>query len=613
MHLFGILTPAAFVHHGFVENFASLCVVGAAVLLVGLITYLGRWRWLWREWLTSLDHKRIGIMYIALALVMLLRGFIDASMMRSQQALASAGGAGYLAPDHFAQIFTAHGVIMIFFLAMTFIFGLINLIVPLQVGAKEVAYPLLNSISFWLTAASAMLVNLSLVVGQFAATGWLAYPPLSELAYSPGVGVDYYIWALQVGGVATLMSAINFIVTILAHRKPGLRLMQMPMFTWTSFAAMLMTLFAFPILTVTLALLALDRTLGMHFFTSELGGNAMMYVNLIWAWGHPEVYILVLPMFGVFSEVVATFSHKRLFGYTSMVVATLLIALLSFGVWLHHFFTMGASADVNAFFGIATMTIAIPTGVKVFNWLFTMFRGRITFETPMLWFMGFLSTFVVGGMTGVLLAIPGADYELHNSLFLIAHFHNMVIGGVLFGAFAGLSYWWPKFMGYRLHEGLGKLAFWLWLVGFIVAFAPLYVLGFMGMTRRLDVIDPSLGYHWLLVVAALGAGIIALGIGAQALQIIYSVIKRKDLAVGDNPWQSGGPEWAPLPPVDSSNNSGLGIVIGVSAGVFAFSMVWHLWWLAPLSLLLIAVLLVVRSFGPEPSYLHAEGQSTSHE
>jgi cytochrome o ubiquinol oxidase subunit 1 len=604
MHFFGILTASAFVHQGFVENFASLCVVAGAAGVVGLVTYFGKWRWLWREWLTSLDHKRIGIMYIALALVMLLRGFIDASMMRSQQALASAGGAGYLAPDHFAQIFTAHGVIMIFFLAMTFMFGLINLIVPLQVGAKEVAYPLLNSISFWLTAASAMLVNLSLVVGQFAATGWLAYPPLSELAYSPGVGVDYYIWALQVGGVATLISAINFIVTILAHRKAGLRLMQMPMFTWTTLASMLMTLFAFPILTVTLALLALDRTLGMHFFTSELGGNAMMYVNLIWAWGHPEVYILVLPMFGVFSEVVATFSHKRLFGYTSMVVATMLIAVLSFGVWLHHFFTMGASADVNAFFGIATMTIAIPTGVKVFNWLFTMFRGRITFETPMLWFMGFLSTFVVGGMTGVLLAIPGADYELHNSLFLIAHFHNMVIGGVLFGAFAGLSYWWPKFMGYRLHEGLGKLAFWLWLVGFIVAFAPLYVLGFMGMTRRLDVVDPSLGYHWLLVVAAAGAGIIALGIGAQALQIVYSVIRRQDLAVGDNPWQSTGPEWAPLPPVDSSNNSGLGVAIGVSAGIFAFSMVWHIWWLAPLSLIAIAALLVMRSFGPEPTYLH---------
>jgi cytochrome o ubiquinol oxidase subunit I len=604
MSIFGILTGAAFIHQGFVENFASFCVVAGAVAVIAAISYFRAWGYLWREWITSLDHKRIGMMYIILALVMLLRGFIDASMMRSQQALASAGGAGYLAPDHFAQIFTAHGVIMIFFLAMTFMFGLINLIVPLQVGSKEVAFPLLNSISFWLTVASAMLVNLSLVIGQFAATGWLAYPPLSELAYSPGVGVDYYIWALQIGGVATLMSAINFIVTILTCRKPGLRMMQLPMFSWTTLASMLMTLFAFPILTVTLALLALDRTLGMHFFTSDLGGSAMMYVNLIWAWGHPEVYILVLPMFGVFSEVVSTFSHKRLFGYTSMVVATMLIAILSFGVWLHHFFTMGASADVNAFFGIATMTIAIPTGVKVFNWLFTMFRGRITFGTPMMWFMGFLSTFVIGGMTGVLLAIPGADWQLHNSLFLVAHFHNMVIGGVLFGAFAGLSYWWPRFMGFQLHEGLGKLAFWLWLVGFIVAFAPLYMLGLMGMTRRLDVIDASLGYHTLLVVAAIGACIIALGIMAQVVQIVYSIIKRDALRTGYNPWEGRGPEWQGVLEYDSSYNSGIGIVVGVLGGAFAFGMIWHMWWLAPLCLVSIAATLIVRSFGPEPAYLH---------
>ncbi len=604
MHLFGTLTLSAFIHPGFVENFASACVVGAAVVGVGLITYFRAWGYLWREWLTSLDHKRIGMMYVILALVMLLRGFIDAMMMRSQQALTSAGAAGYLAPDHFAQIFSAHGTIMIFFMAMAFIFGLINLVVPLQVGSKEVAFPLLNSVSFWLTAASAMLVNLSLVVGQFAATGWLAYPPLSELAYSPGVGVDYWIWALELGGVGTLLSAINFIATILMERKPGLRMMQLPLFTWTSLTSMLMILFAFPILTVTLALLGLDRIAGMHFFTTDLGGSAMMYVNLIWAWGHPEVYILVLPMFGVFSEVVSTFSHKRLFGYTSMVLATLLIAILAFGVWVHHFFTMGASADVNAFFGIATMAIAVPTGVKVFNWLFTMFRGRITFETPMLWFMGFVSTFVIGGMTGVLLAIPGADYELHNSLFLVAHFHNMVIGGVLFGAFAGLSYWWPKFMGFKLHEGWGKAAFWLWLVGFIVAFAPLYALGLMGMTRRIDTVDPSSGYGPLLVVAAIGACIIALGMAAQGIQIAYSIYKRRELACGDNPWESRGPEWQVPLHFDSSSNSGIGFIVGVLGGAFSFAMIWHIWWLAVLMLVVIAATLVRRSFGPEPTYLH---------
>lgn len=609
MHPLGILTISAFVHQGFVENFASLCVVAGALAAVALITYLGRWRWLWHEWLTSLDHKRIGMMYIVLALVMLVRGFIDASMMRSQQALASAGGAGYLAPDHFAQIFTAHGTIMIFFMAMTFMFGLINLVVPLQVGAKDVAFPLLNSISFWLTAASAMLVNVSLVVGQFAATGWLAYPPLSEPAYSPGVGVDYYIWALEVGGVATLLSAINFIATIIMRRRPGLRMMQLPMFSWTTLASMLVALFAFPILTVTLALLGLDRMLGMHFYTPELGGSAMMYVNLIWAWGHPEVYILILPMFGVFSEVVATFSHKRLFGYTSMVLATMLIALMSFGVWVHHFFTMGAGADVNAFFGIATMAIAVPTGVKVFNWLFTMFRGRITFETPMLWFMGFLSTFVIGGMTGVLLAIPGADFQLHNSLFLVAHFHNMVIGGVLFGAFAGLSYWWPRFTGYRLHEGLGKAAFWLWLVGFIVAFVPLYIVGLMGMTRRLYIIDPALGYYPLLVAAAIGAGIIALAMAVQGVQIVYSIIKRAHLRVGGNPWAHAGlaehlgPEWHGPLHYSTAHNSGTGFVVGVLGGAFGFAMVWHIWWLAPLCLIAIAATMTLRTFGPEPAYL----------
>ncbi|MDB5224734.1 MAG: cytochrome o ubiquinol oxidase, subunit [Candidatus Adlerbacteria bacterium] len=611
MNLFGILTPAAFIHPGFVENLAGSIVLVAAIGALSIISYLHAWRYLWREWLTSLNHQRIGVMYIILALTMLLRGLIDAMMMRSQQALTAQGAVGYLAPDHFAQVFTAHGVIMIFFVAMTFMFGLINLVVPLQIGAKDVAYPLLNSISFWLTATSAMLVNVSLVVGQFAAVGWLAYPPLSELSYSPGVGVDYFIWALEIGGVATLLSAINFIATILMMRRPGLRMMQLPMFTWTTLASMLMALFAFPILTVTLALLALDRTLGMHFFTPELGGNAMMYVNLIWAWGHPEVYILILPMFGVFSEVVSTFSHKRLFGYTSMVIATMLIAILSFGVWVHHFFTMGASANVNAVFGIATMIIAIPTGVKVFNWLFTMFRGRIVFATPMLWFMGFLATFIIGGMTGVLMSIPGVDFELHNSLFLVAHFHNMVIGGVLFGAFAGLSYWWPRFTGFKLHEGLGKLAFWLWLIGFIVAFTPLYILGLMGATRRIDAVDPSLGYSTLFLVAALGAGIIALGVLAQGAQIVWSIIKRRDLKVGNNPWESRGPEWtSPLPRIDTADNSGIGFYIAILSFGFGFGMVWHMWWLPPVSLVAIAALLLVRSFGPEPHYLHAHDSNT---
>ncbi len=427
--------------------------------IAALITYFGFWRTLWSEWLTSVDHKKIGIMYIALAMVMLLRGFSDAIMMRTQQALASTGGAGYLPPEHFDQVFTAHGVIMIFFMAMPFIVGLMNIAMPLQIGARDVAFPYLNNLSFWLTAVGALLVNLSLGVGEFARTGWLAYPPLSELAYSPGVGVDYYIWSLQIAGIGTLLSGVNMITTILKMRAPGMTLMRMPVFTWTALCTNMLIVAAFPILTATLAMLSLDRYLGMHFFTNTAGGNPMMYVNLIWAWGHPEVYILILPCFGVFSEVIATFSGKQLFGYTSMVYATICITILSFVVWLHHFFTMGSGADVNAFFGITTMIISIPTGVKIFNWLFTMYRGRVRFTTPVLWTIGFMITFTIGGMTGVLMAVPPADFVLHNSLFLVAHFHNVIIGGVVFGCMAGFSYWFPKAFGFTLDERLGKISF----------------------------------------------------------------------------------------------------------------------------------------------------------
>jgi cytochrome o ubiquinol oxidase subunit 1 len=525
--MFGLLTPAAFIH-GPIETGGQVVVVLGALSVIALLTFTRRWKWLWCEWLTSLDAKKIGIMYLVLAGLMLLRGGIDALMMRGQQAVAVGAGSGYLSPDHFAQIFTAHGVIMIFFVAMTFMFGLINCIVPLQIGARDVAFPFLNSVSFWLTATGAVLVNVSLIIGSFAATGWLAYPPLSEIAYSPGVGVDYYIWALQIAGVGTLLAAVNFIVTILKERAPGMTFMRMPIFVWTVLSAMILVLFAFPILTGTLAMLSLDRVLGMHFFTTDFGGNAMMYVNLIWAWGHPEVYILILPAFGIFSEIVPVFAQKRLFGYFSMVVATIAIMIFSFGVWVHHFFTMGAGANVNAFFGIATMIIAIPTGVKVFNWIFTMFRGRIVYTSPMLWFMGFLFSFILGGMTGVLMSVPAVDFQLHNSLFLVAHFHNMVIGGVLFGYFCGLAYWFPKIFGFGLSEKLGKAAFWLWITGFAVAFIPLYVLGLMGMTRRLDFVDPTTGYHPLLIIAAIGACIIAVAVATQILQLVVSVIGRKN-------------------------------------------------------------------------------------
>jgi cytochrome o ubiquinol oxidase subunit 1 len=491
----------------------TVAVVGIVIFAtLALITVKGWWPYLWREWITSVDHKRIGVMYFFLGLVMLVRGFSDAIMMRTQQALAAGGAQGYLPPEHYDQIFSAHGTIMIFFVAMPFVIGLMNFALPLQLGVRDVAFPVLNNVSFWLTASGVLLVNLSLFIGEFARTGWLAYPPLSEIAYSPGVGVDYYLWGLQISGIGTLLSGINLTTTILKLRAPGMSYMRMPMFCWTALASNLLIVAAFPMLTATFAMLLLDRYCGFHFFTNDAGGNPMMYVNLIWIWGHPEVYILILPAFGVFSEVVATFSGKPLFGYRSMVMATMAICVLSFMVWLHHFFTMGAGADVNGFFGIMTMIIAVPTGVKVFNWLFTLYGGRIRFTVPIYWTLGFIVTFVIGGMTGVLMAIPPADFVLHNSLFLIAHFHNVAIGGVVFGAMAGYTYWFPKAFGFQLDERLGKATFWCWFVGFYLAFMPLYALGLMGATRRMQhYADPS--WQPLMLVALSGAVLIFFGIG----------------------------------------------------------------------------------------------------
>ena len=615
-----------------------------AAIICGVILWV--WRagyvpYLWREYITSVDHKRIGIMYCVLALVMLLRGFSDALLMRSQQALAYGGNQGYLPPDHYDQVFSAHGTIMIFFVAMPFMIGLMNFAVPLQLGVRDVAFPTLNSVSFWLTATGALLINISLVVGEFAKTGWLVYPPLSELRFSPGVGVDYYLWALQISGVGTLLSGVNLVTTILKMRAPGMGYTRMPMFCWTSLASNLLIVAAFPILTATLAMLILDRYLGFHFFTNDAGGNQMMFVNLIWAWGHPEVYILILPAFGIFSEVVSTFSGKPLFGYRSMIVATMVICILSFVVWLHHFFTMGAGADVNGFFGVTTMIIAVPTGVKVFNWLFTMYGGRIRFTTPMLWSIGFMVTFVIGGMSGVLLAVPPADFVLHNSLFLVAHFHNVVIGGVLFGGFAGYAYWFPKAFGFQLDEYWGKWAFWLWITGFYVAFMPLYVLGLMGMTRRLQHYDVP-GWHPWLLVAAAGAVMIAGGIGCQIVQLYVSIRDRRRLVdtTGD-PWDGRTLEWITTSPPPSFNfavlpnvedeeaywaiksrarerqqlsdrpdyehfemphNSPTGFTVAFFSSVLGFALIWHIWWLVVLGILGAWATFVVFAWRDEPEY-----------
>ncbi|MGH6847994.1 MAG: cbb3-type cytochrome c oxidase subunit I, partial [Methylocella sp.] len=546
--MLGKLSLAAIPFNQPIPLIAGSLVIFVVLAVIAWIILKGHLPYLWREWITSVDHKRIGVMYMLLGLVMLVRGFVDAIMMRSQQALAF-HAPGYLPPEHYNQIFSAHGTIMIFFAAMPLMIGLMNFVVPLQLGVRDVAFPTFNSVGFWLTATGALLVNLSLVIGEFARTGWLPYPPLSELTYSPGVGVDYYLWALEISGVGTLLAGINLVATILKLHAPGMTYMRMPMFCWTALAASLLIVAAFPILTATLTMLVLDRYFGFHFFTNEAGGNMTMFINLIWAWGHPEVYILILPAFGVFSEVVSTFSRKPLFGYRSMVAATMAICVISFMVWLHHFFTMGAGADVNAVFGIMSMIIAVPTGVKVFNWLFTMYGGRIVYATPIMWAIGFMLTFVIGGMTGVLLAVPPADFVLHNSLFLVAHFHNVIIGGTLFGAFAGYTYWFPKAFGFRLHEGWGKAAFWLTFLGFYVVFVPLYAAGLSGMTRRLQHYDVAIWRPWMLI-AAIGIVIMGCAAACQMAQLVVSIRRRDQLRdVTGDPWNGRSLEWAtPSPP-----------------------------------------------------------------
>ena len=637
--MFGKLTLDAVPFHVPIVMITLSVVALLGISLVAAITYFKKWNYLWSEWLTSVDHKKIGVMYIVVAMIMLLRGFADAIMMRSQLALATNGSEGYLPPEHYDQIFTAHGVIMIIFMAMPFFTGLMNIVLPLQIGARDVAFPFLNSLSFWLLVSGVVLINLSLGVGEFARTGWVAYPPLSGLAYSPGVGVDYYIWALQISGLGTTLTGVNFLATVLKMRTPGMKMMDMPIFTWTCTWSNVLIVASFPILTATLVLLTLDRYLGFHIFTNELGGNPMMYVNLFWAWGHPEVYILVLPAFGVFSEVISTFTGKRLFGHTSMVVASGVITVLGFMVWLHHFFTMGSGANVNAFFGLATMLIAIPTGVKLFNWLFTIYHGRLRFTAPVFWTLGFMVTFSIGGMTGVLLAIPGADFVLHNSLFVIAHFHNVIIGGAVFGYIAGFAFWFPKAFGFKLHEGWGKAAFSFWFVGFFVAFMPLYALGFMGMTRRLNMTDNPLWTPYLHV-AFYGAVLIAVGIACQLIQLYVSIRDReqnRDLT-GD-PWNGHTLEWSTSSPppfynfaelpkataidafttikrtgqaykvpahysaIHMPNNTATGVVIGALITVFGFAMIWHIWWMAAASLAGTVIYFAIHAARDDQGYM----------
>lgn len=612
---------------------ADVSIALASVAIVFVLTKYKKWGWLWREWLTTVDHKKIGIMYILASLLMLFRGGVDALLMRMQLAFPNME---FLASDHYNAIFTTHGTIMILFMAMPFMFGLFNIAVPLQIGARDVAFPFLNALSFWLFFAGAMLLNISFVIGGSPDAGWLSYPPLSENEFSPGPGQNFWLWGVQISGIGSLATGINFIATILKCRAPGMTLMKMPLFTWSVLAACITICFAFPVLTVTLALLFIDRFADGHFFTMTGGGNPMMYVNLIWMWGHPEVYIVVLPAFGIYSEIVATFSKKRIFGYKSMIFALMIISVLSYFTWVHHFFTMGAGADVNTFFAISTMAIAIPTGVKVFNWLFTMFRGRISFNNlPMMWTFAFIPCFLVGGATGVMLAVAPADYQYHNSYFLIAHFHQVLIGGTVFGYLAGLYYWWPKMFGFKLNHKLGAWAFWLWNIGFYVCFMPQYALGFMGMTRRVYSYSWDMGWDVLNLVSTVGAFMMGAGFLFQGWQIIYSIKHGEKDTTGDA-WGCGRTlEWSipsPAPhynfavvpqvrerddwwetkermkqsgakkektvfePIHMPKNSGIPFIMSMCFFVAGFGFVFDWMWMTIPGLIGVAICLITRSF-----------------
>ncbi|MBX4191603.1 MAG: cbb3-type cytochrome c oxidase subunit I [Candidatus Doudnabacteria bacterium] len=623
--MFGKLTWAALPHEWYTLG-AAISIAFGGLFTAIIFTKFKMWGTVW-EWCTSTDPKKIGIIYIIVAMLMLFRGFLDAAMLWIHQAFLNGTAMG-LSSDHFQEIFTAHGVIMVVFVTMGLMFGLMNYIIPIQIGARDVAFPFLNTLSLWLYIAGVVFINLFFIFGgDFSSAGWLAYPPLSGLEYSPGVGVDYWIWSLQISGLGTLLGGINILVTILKMRAPGMTMMKLPMFSWATLYSMVLILAAFPLLTATLVLLSLDRTIGTHFFTSNLGGNPMMYVNLIWMWGHPEVYIIMLPSFGIYAQVVSTFSRKKLFGYTSTVVSLFLITLFSMLVWLHHFFTMGAGANVNAFFGIMTMIIAIPTGIIAFNSIMTMYQGRITISTPMLWFLGFIATFTFGGMAGVMMSVPAADFQVHNSLFLVAHFHTMAIGGALFGIFAGFSFWFVKITGIKLNKRIGKYAFWCWLIGFFVSFVPLYILGFMGAGRRLDQYDPATGWQWLFMVSATGLSIIALGSLLQVIQIIVSIRQRNRDLTG-NPWEAKTLEWATSSPPPFYNfailpkvidrdqftfegniqsfhmpkNTPIGIYISGLVFLVGFGMVWHMWWLAVVGAIGSIVCVIARSMDDETEY-----------
>ncbi len=606
---------------------AMVSIVIVSIAIVAGLTYFKKWRYLWKEWLTTVDHKKIGVMYIISALLMLFRGGADAILMRAQTAIPENG---LLDAQHYNEIFTTHGIIMILFMAMPFIIGLMNVVIPLQIGARDVAFPRLNAISFWLFFFGAMLLNISFVIGGSPDAGWTAYFPLASVDFSPTVGNNYYAIALQIAGLGTLMTGINFLVTILKMRAPGMTLMKMPMFTWSVLITNVIIIFAFPVLTVALALMMLDRQFGTQFFTMANGGMDMLWANLFWVWGHPEVYIVILPAFGIYSEIISTFARKNLYGYKSMVISMVAISLLSFLVWVHHFYTMGHGVMVNSIFSITTMAIAVPTGVKIFNWLFTLRKGKIAFTTPMLYALAFIPIFTIGGVTGVMLAMASADYQYHNTMFLVAHFHYVLIPGTVFAVIAGFHFWFPKVFGFRLNEKLGKLAFWFIAISFNVTFFPLFILGLNGMTRRMYTYSADTGFGPLNMLSAIGALGLTIGFIILVYNIYWSVRYSPRDKTGD-PWDARNLEWAthsPVPeynfavipqvnsldalwfskkegkplaegtyePIHMPNSSGLPFIMGVAFFFWGFFMVFSMWVPAIILAIFIFGTMAYRSF-----------------
>lgn len=498
------------------------------------------------DWLTTVDHKKIGILYLIAGGIFFLLGGLEAILIRIQ----------LLYPDNkifigdtFNQLTTMHGTTMIFLAAMPVIFAFMNAIVPLQIGARDVAFPFVNALGFWLFFFGGLLLNTSWFLGGAPAAGWTAYPPLSGIVDDTGLfkGVDFYVLGLQIAGLGTLIGGINFLVTIINMRAPGMTYMRMPMFTWTAFITSLLILFAFPAITVGLVELMFDRLFNGGFYDVSKGGNPVLWEHLFWIFGHPEVYILILPAFGIVSEIVSTFSRKRLFGYSSMVFATALIGFLGFMVWAHHMFTTGIGPVGNAIFGVATMAIAVPTGVKVFNWLFTLWGGQIRFTTANIFATSFIPTFVMGGVTGVMLAVPAADFQYHDTYFVVAHFHYVIVGGLVLGLFAASYYWWPKMFGRMLNETLGKIHFWTFFIGFHMTFFPQHFLGLMGMPRRVFTYEPGVGLEQGNFISTIGAFLMGVGTIVFLINIVAAAVK--PINAPADPWDGRTLEWTiPSPP-----------------------------------------------------------------